>query len=93
MAINENKTQRSIVRYVPSPPPRDPDALAQYLYMELKKISYAMGNLSKNRFEVLYEYPDRPREGDVIYADGVNLDPTGFGRSGLFHYTSYGQWV
>ena len=93
MAINENKTQRSIVRYVPSPPPRDPDVLAQYLYMELKKISYAMDNLSKNRFEVLYEYPDRPREGDMIYADGVNLDPTGFGRSGLFHYTSYGQWV
>jgi hypothetical protein len=61
--------------------------------MELKKISYAMDNLSKNRFEVLYEYPDRPREGDVIYADGVNLDPTGFGLSGLFHYNSAGQWT
>ena len=92
MTMNDDKTQRSIVRYVPSPPPRDPDALGQYLYMELKKISYTMDNLSKNRNEVLYAYPERPREGDVIYADGVNLDPSGFGVSGLFHCTSSGQW-
>ena len=95
MAINEDKTQRQIVRYTPNPPPRgkvDPELLAQYMYQEFKKISYVIDNLSKNRFEVLYEYPEKPREGDVIYADGVNLDPTGLGFAGLFVYDSTGQW-
>jgi len=95
MAINEDKTQRQIVRYSPNPPPKgkvEPEILAHYLFQELKRISYVIDNLSKNRFEVLYEYPEKPREGDVIYADGVNLNPTGSGRPGLFFYTSYGQW-
>lgn len=89
MAINENKVQRSIVRYVPSPPPRgemDANAVAQYLYRELKKISSVIDNVSKNRFEILYEFPEKPRDGDVIYADGVNIDPTGFGIPGIFVY-------
>jgi len=95
MSMNEDKTQRSIVRYVPNPPPRgdvDPQQLAQYVYQELKRVSNVIDNVSKTRKEVLYEYPEKPREGDVIYADGVNLDPTGYGFSGLFVYNSIGQW-
>lgn len=77
--------------YTPLQPPSDPKALPAFLTQELQNIAQAL-NLRQDRVQLreLAVTPDKPRDGDVIYANGANLDP-GLGE-GPYCYVN-GLWV
>lgn len=80
----------SLTRYVPSPPIEATDE-SMYLYTELQRISQVIELLAQGHMDVTHVAPDRPREGDIRYADGTNWNP-GSGK-GLYLYngTAWGQ--
>lgn len=65
----------------------DLEQLTEYVERELRRIS---GALLDQRYAVRYEEVDRPRIGQVEYADGVNWNP-GDGE-GLYSFNSEGEW-
>lgn len=83
-------------RYEPEYPAgiNTPEQISEYLYRELQKIGDAieavhLGHLHKTNVE-----PEKPRDGDFRYADGVNWSPPrGIGR-GFYRYDAIlGYWV
>lgn len=59
----------------------------EFLWRELQRISQEFENSEK--FVVLHNEPDKPRRGDVRYADGSDWNP-GYGE-GLYIYS--GEWL
>ena len=66
------------------------EALKRSLQDELVKISEAMrvGQFTKINLHPLSVAPDKPRDGDMINADGTNYDP-GAGAGIYLYTTSY----
>ena len=77
-------------RYTPSPVPSNPEVIPAYFQEEFKKISIATNNLADGHWEVTHVAPDKPRDGDVRYADGTNWNPGSHGV-GPYVYKS-GGW-
>lgn len=63
--------------YTPKSAPgaNDIGQLKLYLQQELTRIGTAIALLEQGRFTVLYSAPDRPREGQLVCADGTSWDP------------------
>lgn len=67
-----------------------PEALLEYIERELETISRESGETQALDLRPVHALPIRPREGMIIYADGVDLD-LGIG-AGAYVYSS-GFWV
>jgi len=72
------------IRYTKNPVPSKPEDLSAYLQSELDRISAVIGNIADGHIDVTNVVPDKPREGDIRYADGTNWNP-GNGK-GLYYY-------
>jgi len=59
--------------------PTNLDDIPRYLQEELKRISIATNNLADGRWEVTHVAPEKPREGDVRFADGTDWNPGSHG--------------
>ena len=75
MAIADSKKFKSVTRYQPGPPPVNPEDLPVYLTNELNRLGEVVFNLSKLRLEAAFAAPDKPRNGQLEYADGTSWDP------------------
>lgn len=81
--------------YQPQPPRRftSLQEATDYFYTELRRIADRLNNpIGIQNFEPLGAQPQKPREGDVVFADGVNWDPQpglgpNNGGKGLYVYT------
>ena len=62
-----------------------------YLQTELDRISAIISNLADGHFDVSNVAPDKPRTGDIRYADGSNWNPGSTGE-GVYIYLSTGAW-
>lgn len=62
----------------------------QWLYDELQRIGTEMAAPDRLTFTVQHVAPGRPIEGLLVFADGVDWNPTGAG-GGLHQYIS-GAW-
>jgi len=69
--------------------PSDLPNLVRYLFRELTRIGQELRNLN-NPVPTLYEEPERPVEGLMVIADGVEWNP-GSGN-GLYIYLN-GVWA
>jgi len=78
------------IRYTKSPVPTEPEDIPAYLQSELERLSSIINNISDGHYDVLHVAPDKPRTGDVRYADGSDWNP-GSGE-GLYIYLSTGAW-
>ena len=79
--------------YVPIRPPVDPKDLPQYLDSELNRLSGELAKLGIGIHHNVMNYePAKVSAGYEMYADGVNFNPDGSGREGLYVYTSIG-WL
>ncbi len=58
--------------------------LEEYVFEELGLVEQALAEPDGHRYTKLYVEPQRPRDGDVVYADGTEWDP-GSGE-GLYIY-------
>jgi hypothetical protein len=61
--------------YTPSAPPQNQDFLTDFLQTELAKIQEALGAVNNLRVDKLHSPPQKPRDGDIVLADGTNWDP------------------
>lgn len=77
------------MRYSPTIPPSD---IPRYVYDELSRIAVVLEQMQVERVNLIPQTaaPARPRNGDVVYADGTNWDP-GSG-AGLYQYRTL-SWV
>jgi len=75
VAIADSKKFKSVTRYQPGPPPVNPEDLPVYLTNELNRLGEVVFNLSKLRLEEAFAAPDKPRNGQLEYADGTSWDP------------------
>ncbi len=78
--------------YYPSRPASitDLESLWRYIDEELNHISREFGEMSTVELRASNAEPAKPREGMLVYADGVNWDP-GSG-TGVYVYSG-GAWV
>jgi hypothetical protein len=78
--------------YTPDPAPLTPEELPDYIERELIKLSDSLKSLNVDQLnlKVLHAEPDKPREGDLVRADGTDWNP-GSGE-GVYEYTSGGAW-
>lgn len=77
--------------YHPNQAPHDVKELQRYLDAELNRIAEAIRLVSEGHIDASHVAPDKPREGDIRYADGTNWDP-GSGE-GIYFYSSASAWV
>ena len=79
------------IKYSKSPVPSEAEDIPSYLQTELDRISAIISNLADGHFDVSNVAPDRPRTGDIRYADGTNWNPGSTGE-GVYIYLSTGAW-
>jgi hypothetical protein len=72
------------VFYAPSPTPIKEKELGKFITEELFKISVAINLLAEGHLDKVNVAPEKPRDGDIRYADGTNWDP-GAGK-GIYYY-------
>jgi hypothetical protein len=80
-----------MIRYAPGPVPNSSDDIPAYLRQEFERISGIISNIADGHFDVSNVAPDKPRTGDIRYADGSNWNPGSTGE-GLYIYLSTGAW-
>jgi hypothetical protein len=78
-------------RYTPLPVSSNTEQLPRYLQDELRRLSEIINNISDGHFDVSHSEPDKPRTGDIRYADGSDWNPGSTGE-GLYIYLSTGAW-
>jgi hypothetical protein len=65
----------SSVQYAPAPTPADTSKLQLYIETELRNIQTAVMALAAGHLDKSYAAPDKPREGDMRFADGATWNP------------------
>lgn len=81
------------MKFAPEPVPLtvgNPE-LQEYLYRELSRIGNALEQADVVGLSETTVEPDKPREGDIVYADGTAWNPTGEGQ-GFYGFVS-SAWV
>ncbi len=79
------QNQGPSVAYTPNTPPDDPKALKVFLQNELRQIATAIAVARKGRLDKTTVAPPRPRDGDLVYADGTSWNP-GSGQGAYIYY-------
>lgn len=74
--------------YTPRNVPQDPAQLPGFFMAELENIARSI-NTPIQRLEPLYVAPTRPRDGDLVLADGTSWNPGSGG--GVYCYRA-GSW-
>ena len=101
MAVSSNKKIKSVVRFNPNPAPVTPEQLPDYLFNELNRLGEIIFNQYLFRLEPTHVAPgtttigvlkDKPRAGDIRYADGSDWNPGGTGE-GIYFFNSSEAWV
>ena len=94
MAVSSNKRIKSVVRFNPNPAPVATEQLPDYLFNELNRLGEIIFNQNLFRLEPTHVAPgtttigvfkDKPRAGDIRYADGSDWNPGGTGE-GIYAY-------
>ena len=89
MPTYTDRVQKSVTLYEPGPIPEEQEDLATYLVTELKRLGNIIYNQAAFRLERLHEEPQRPRVGDIRYADGTDWNPGSGEGVYLFDGTSW----
>ncbi len=80
-----------MIRYEPAPVPDNTEDIPAYLRQEFTRMSGIINNIADGHFDVSNAAPDKPRTGDIRYADGSNWNPGSTGE-GVYIYLSTGAW-
>lgn len=93
MGTYADRVVKSVTHYTPGPLPLNQEDLGVYIISELRRLGDIVYNQATFRLERTHVAPQRPREGDIRYADGTNWDP-GSGE-GIYYFKkgSPGSWV
>jgi len=72
-----SKTVKSVTYYQPGSIPENPEYLGEFVIRELNKLGDIIYNVAQLRLEQTNVEPEKPRDGDIRYADGTNWNPGG----------------
>ncbi len=83
------------MKYRSTPPPdnqHSTEVLLRWIRDELLEVEAALDHPETDRINlsVRHSEPDKPREGDLVRADGTDWNP-GAGE-GVYEYTAGGSW-
>ena len=92
MATYKDRVVKSVTHYEPGAPPINEEDMGIYIIGELKRLANVVLNQAIFRLERTHVAPDKPRGGDIRYADGSNWDP-GSGEGVYFFKESTTAWV
>jgi hypothetical protein len=92
MATYKDRVVKSVRYYEPGPLPLNQEDLGVYVVTELKRLANTILNQSHLRAERIHAEPERPRGGDIVYADGTNCPP-GSGEGIYFFNETTSAWV
>lgn len=90
MANAPSKVVKSVNRWTPNPAPVSNENLSDYLYHELNRLSDVLFNIDVMRLEPTHVNPEKPRAGDIRYADGTDWNPSG---SAGIHWYNGTNWL
>jgi len=93
MATYKDRVVKSVTHYQPGPLPLGEEDLGVYVTDELKRLGNIIFNQATFRLERIHAPPDKPRGGDIRYADGSNWDPIGSGEGIYFYKEGTSAWV
>ena len=68
----------------------NPKLLSEYLQRELRRIATTLDGVEEILLTERNVAPDKPRDGQIILADGTNFNP---GSGAGFYGRSNGAWV
>ena len=85
-----SKTVKSVTYYQPGSIPENPEYLGEFVIRELNKLGDIIYNVAQLRLEQTNVAPEKPRDGDIRYADGTNWNPGG--GIGIYAYIG-GSWT
>jgi len=60
------------------------------IFRELRRIADELGAIRNGYHDIHYAEPEKPREGDIVVADGTHWNPGG--GEGAYRYTAAGTW-
>ena len=92
MATYKDRVVKSVRYYEPGPLPLENEDLGIYVVTELKRLAITILNQSHLRAERIHAEPERPRGGDIVYADGTDWNP-GSGEGIYFFNETTQAWV
>ena len=75
------------LNYIPGPVPYNGEELVRYLEFELYRISAVLSILISGFTTKVYAEPTRPRDGDIVLADGTEWNP-GSGEGVYCYYNN-----
>jgi len=75
-------------RYEPEFPS---DVATEWAYRELQRVSQIMEVIQNGHLDLSSTAPEKPQQGDIRYADGVNWDPLSIGYAGIYFYNG-SEW-
>ena len=90
MANAPSKVVKSVNRWTPNPAPASNDKLSDYLFHELNRLSDVIFNIDVMRLEQTNQTVDKPRDGDIRYADGTNWNPS---QGQNLYYYDGANWI
>ena len=93
MPTYKDRVVKSVTHYYPNPLPLNEEDLGLYVTNELKRLGDVIFNQATFRLERTHAPPDKPRGGDIRYADGSNWDPIGSGEGIYFYKEGTSAWV
>lgn len=73
------------ISYYPAPVPVNHEHMPRYVSEELRKVSAAITSLASGHLDKSHAEPEKPRDGDIRYADGTDWNP-GSGGAGIYYY-------
>jgi hypothetical protein len=85
-----SKTVKSVTYYQPGSIPENPEYLGEFVIRELNKLGDIIYNVAQLRLEQTNVEPEKPRDGDIRYADGTNWNPSQ--GQNLYYYNGT-NWI
>ena len=93
MATYKDRVVKSVTHYQPNPLPLNQEDLGLYITNELKRLGDVIFNQATFRLERTHVAPDKPRGGDIRYADGTDWNPGSTGEGIYFFNETTSAWV
>ena len=93
MATYKDRVVKFVTHYEPGSPPDSPEQLPIYVVEELKSLADVVLNQAIFRLERTHAEPEKPRGGDIRYADGTDWNPGSTGEGIYFYNETSSAWV
>jgi len=87
--------KRRVDFWTPDVPPSEPNALPEWLSIQLKNLANTILNINMLHVERTYKFPERykPREGDIILAkEGLEYEGVVIGQEAGMYYFNGEDW-